>query len=223
MNLQTIAAEIATRGKLRLFGMTIRIENPRDSVRSGRDKKTGRKWSTTMTYPYGYIEGTMGVDGDEVDCFVGPDNDAKMVHVIHILDQDTGELDEDKVMLGWHDGREAKDALLQNYDGKHFYGGMDSMGVDEFKKKVFATKDRPALIKAAKLQRTLAAYAREKITVGDQVLVDGVRNIGEVIGVKGNRYTIRFKNGLSLSRDRMYVRLYGTTIPGMWKDQQKTV
>lgn len=222
MNLQTMMAEFETRGKVRFQGMTIRIENPRDSVRSGKDKKTGKKWSTTLTYPYGCIEGTVGVDGDEVDCFVGPENDAKLAHVIHILNQHTGDFDEDKVMLGWHDAREAKDALLQNYDGEHFYGSMDSMGMAEFKKKVFATKDRPALIKAAQLQRTLRVYAKAEITIGDQVIVDGVRNIGEVYGIKGRRYSIRFKNGLSLSRDLNFVRLYQTPYAGMWKDQQKT-
>lgn len=222
-NLQVLLAEHETRGKIKFQGLTIRIENPRDSVRSGVDKKTGRKWATKMTHPYGYIEGTKGVDGDEVDCFVGPDKDADYAHVVHILNQNTGELDEDKVMLGWHDAMEAKRALLQNYDGKEFYGGLDSMPMAEFKKKVLATESNPTLIKASQLERAVALHAGKGIGIGSQVIVDGIRKIGEVIAIQGDRFVVRFRDGISLSRDKAFVHPYDKVISGMWKDRWKTV
>ena len=63
-------------------GMTIVIENPKGSTRSGVNSK-GEPWSVTMTYPYGFIKGTSGMDQEGIDCFVGPDNRADRVYVIY--------------------------------------------------------------------------------------------------------------------------------------------
>ena len=34
-----------------------------------------------MHYDYGYIRGTVGTDSDHVDCYIGPDKNAKKVYV----------------------------------------------------------------------------------------------------------------------------------------------
>lgn len=48
-------------------GMDISIENRKGSIRRGT-ASDGTKWETKMTWPYGYIRGTEGTDGDHVDC-----------------------------------------------------------------------------------------------------------------------------------------------------------
>lgn len=96
-------------------GLKVYIENPAGSTRSGTDGD-GHKWSQTMTHDYGYIKGVDGVDGDEVDVFLGPDEDSPNVYVIHQCDPITKLYDEDKVMVGFGSQAEALKAYNQNYD-----------------------------------------------------------------------------------------------------------
>src|SRR5258708_6157108 len=81
-------------------GLKIRIENEVGSVRKGVDHN-GKKWEITMTYPYGEIINSTGVDGDEVDCFVGDNKSAKFVYVVHQTKKDGNGFDEDKCFLGF--------------------------------------------------------------------------------------------------------------------------
>ena len=112
-------------------GLPIAIENPRGSVRSGRSK-TGKEWSVRMTYPYGYIEKTLGVDGDEVDCFIGDNPEARYVYVIHALNPWTERYDEDKCMLGFNSPRDAQLAFIENYSDPGFFGSMERIAVGAF-------------------------------------------------------------------------------------------
>lgn len=79
--------------------LTISIENPAGSIRSGV-AKDGTHWRSQMPYDYGFINGTKGADGDEVDVFVGPTPGGKLF-VINQVEPTTGEFDEHKVMLGF--------------------------------------------------------------------------------------------------------------------------
>lgn len=63
-------------------GLTISIENEAGSVRCGK-KPDGTPWETRMLYPYGYVNRSLGTDGDAVDVFIGPNMDAPLVFVIH--------------------------------------------------------------------------------------------------------------------------------------------
>lgn len=64
-------------------GVSIRLENLRGTVRSGVDAD-GTPWQTEMTYDYGELPGTVGLDNDPVDAFVGPDPaGAQYVYVVH--------------------------------------------------------------------------------------------------------------------------------------------
>ena len=118
-------------GRRKWNGLDISIENRKGSVRKGTDPD-GHKWAITMKHPYGYIRGTEGTDGDHLDCYLGEHKDAPQVFIIHQNNPDTGEYDEDKVMLGFNDGQEAKKAYLEQYDRPGFFGGMDSMTLDKF-------------------------------------------------------------------------------------------
>lgn len=119
-------------GRRKWRGLDVSIEHRRGSTRSGTDPD-GNDWSTTMTHDYGYLRGTEGTDGDHLDVFMGDAKAARKVYVIHILRPDTGEYDEDKVMLDFSSADAARHAFDRNYDRPtRFYGGMTEWPADEF-------------------------------------------------------------------------------------------
>jgi len=95
---------------VQLHGLNIAIENARGSERSGVDRG-GKRWSVKMPDHYGYIKGTEGRDGDHVDCYIGPNEDATSVFVVDQKDANTNRFDEHKVMLGYRN----KDDALKSY------------------------------------------------------------------------------------------------------------
>lgn len=121
------------KGHVTIQGLEIVIENPKGSVRSGVDEE-GNPWSTEMKNPYGYFEGTKGVDSDDVDCFLGPNPLSKDVFVVDQLKED-GSFDEHKVMFGFDSSEEAREAYLSNYseDWKGL-GDITKIGIEDFKK-----------------------------------------------------------------------------------------
>lgn len=110
-------------------GLPIYIENHTGSVRYWETDE-GETGKTKMLYPYGYIKKTEGTDGDEIDCFVGPDNNSDNVFVIaHMID---GKYDEDKVMLGFSDSNAARDAFLAHYQDAGHLGKITKMAWEDF-------------------------------------------------------------------------------------------
>lgn len=134
--------------RLKWHGLDISIENAKGSTRSGISKE-GKRWSVVMQHPYGYIRKTQGVDGDHVDCFVGPDESAQYVYIIHQKEPSTGNYDEDKCMLNFPSAEAAKRAFLANYDDPDFFHSMTVLPVGEFIDSVLATKAYPSKIHAA--------------------------------------------------------------------------
>lgn len=130
-------------------GLDISVENKAGSVRTGTSPTWG-PWRTKMLYDYGYVKGSKGMDGGGVDCFIGPDKEAKFAYVVHILKHPAfKEYDEDKCMLGFASKAAAKKAFLKHFDTPKFYGGMDVIPMEEFKKKVLETgKTGPHKIEA---------------------------------------------------------------------------
>jgi hypothetical protein len=129
-------------------GLTIAIENPAGSVRRGTNRH-GVSWEIRMRFDYGEVLGSMGVDGDPVDIYMGPNLEAPMVYVVH--QRKVGrwdEYDEDKCMVGFDCQADAEAAFLSNYNDPRFLGPVTAMPVDEFAAKVRATRDKPAMIKA---------------------------------------------------------------------------
>lgn len=117
--------------KIKVNGMICVIENPRGTIRQGTTID-GMDWSSTMPHHYGYIKGVMGADGDELDCFVGPNMQSDRVYVIN--QNIDGAFDEHKCMLGFDNADQARAA----YDASYQLGwdGFDSMvdcSMDEFK------------------------------------------------------------------------------------------
>lgn len=134
-------------------GLTIAIENPAGSVRRGTNRH-GVSWEIRMRYDYGEVVGSMGVDGDPVDIYLGPYLDAPMVYVVH--QRKVGrwdEYDEDKCMVGFDSQADAEAAFLSNYNDPRFLGPVTAMPVAEFVAKVRETRDKPAMIKALFFRR----------------------------------------------------------------------
>lgn len=103
---------------IKVHGLDISIENPRGSIRSGKDKN-GEEWSVKMECPYGYIRGTAGADNDHVDCYIGPNKHSLRVYVIDQKHPDGGGFDEHKCMLSFPDRESAITAYKASFsDGK---------------------------------------------------------------------------------------------------------
>ena len=125
----------------RIDGYNISIENPKGSVRRGKDAD-GKEWQTEMHHDYGYIRGTQGVDGDHIDVFLSDAPEEGDVFVVDQYNTD-GSFDEHKVMYGFGSEKEAREAYLSNYsDGWENGRRLDITHVskDEFKKWVQSSK-----------------------------------------------------------------------------------
>ena len=67
------------------------------------------------------VQGTKGADGEEVDAFIGDRPDSKKAfivnqNVVNENGENTGKLDEHKVMLGFTNKADAKKAYLSNFE-----------------------------------------------------------------------------------------------------------
>ncbi|WMC11768.1 hypothetical protein PU634_05215 [Oceanimonas pelagia] len=120
------------KGELSAFSLELVIENPKGHVRSGKSEN-GDEWSVSMAHDYGYIKGTKGLDGDEVDAFIGPNLESEKAFVIEQVDP-SGKLDEHKVMLGFDDEESAKQGYLSSYKaGWDGLGSIREMSLEELK------------------------------------------------------------------------------------------
>lgn len=114
--------------KLTYQGLPITVENDEGSIRRWKNNE-GQTGKTTMFYRYGYIDGTVGVDGDEIDCFVGHNPYASTVYIIRLGKDDR----EEKVMLGFDSKESARDAFLAHYQDQKYLGEMTEMPMYLFK------------------------------------------------------------------------------------------
>jgi SPP1 gp7 family putative phage head morphogenesis protein len=121
-------------------GIPIAIENPAGSVRRWTDSD-GTTGETTMRFAYGFIAGTTGADGEDIDAYVGPVADPHWIYIVHQQRKADGfaSYDEDKVMLGFASPDAAEAAYRAQYDDPRFFGGMTTMSVEAFRVKLAAT------------------------------------------------------------------------------------
>lgn len=151
---------------LKWRGLTIRIENPAGSVRRGHN------WETRMKYDYGYVARSEGVDGDEVDVYIGPHaDDAETVYVVHQRKYGKwDQYDEDKCMIGFLCQDDAEAAYLAHYDDPRFLGPVTAMPADEFIEKVRATKESPKMIKSMVLFIKSQVKGHSRRTPGGKIV-----------------------------------------------------
>jgi hypothetical protein len=115
------------KGHIRFAGLDVTIENPSGSIRRP-------EWPTMQAH-YGYIKGTEGSDGEQVDVFIRPSTTVDWSGTAFIIDQvdAQGVYDEHKVMLGYDDESSAVKAYLAHYPKGWKLGTVTPMTVDELK------------------------------------------------------------------------------------------
>lgn len=125
------------KGHIKFGGYDYTIENPKGSIRSGKDAN-GKEWKVTMHDTYGYIRGKYGKDGDHLDMFINDkadlDNWNGDVFVVDQVNPD-GSFDEHKVMYGYDSMDDAEKAYLANYSkGWKGLGNITGASKTEFDK-----------------------------------------------------------------------------------------
>ena len=134
-------------GALHFQGIPIDIEVKAGQTRTGTNRQ-GKSWSRVLSYHYGEIRGTRGVDGDPIDVYVGANPLAPMAFVIHQRVQHSGDedsptlgtYDEDKVFLGFSTKASAMRAYLENTPTKrsmpNFMPGISEISVCELARRL---------------------------------------------------------------------------------------
>lgn len=175
-------------GKTEVQGLPIAIENRVGSVREG-ENDDGSKWRTKFRTPYGYLEGTKGADGDEIDTYVGPDKKSDKAVVVHQKNPD-GSHDEDTVMLGYPTAGAAKKDILRHYEDKSQLGGSTVMTVDELKARI-------ARADGKKVEKLSSVSSDSESTRGSKLLGAGALTAlsggGATLGYEDVREALRNK------------------------------
>lgn len=132
------------KGHVQVGTFDITIENPKGSVRRGKDAN-GKEWKSKMNNTYGYFRGTEGVDGDHIDVFLSNDIDGWDGRKVFVVDQynPDGSFDEHKVMLGFNDVDEAKSDYLANYESGWENGrriDVSAVNLEDFEKWIASSK-----------------------------------------------------------------------------------
>ena len=122
-------------------GFPIAVENKAGSLRHWTDVNGTVTGTTQMQNDYGFIEGYLGEDGEELDCYVGPDENAPDVHVVHqLMAPDFKAHDEMKVILGARDSAHAKEIYLAHRNEPQAFGAMTTFPLDRFRAKLSRRK-----------------------------------------------------------------------------------
>lgn len=93
-------------------GLQVVIETPKNT------RRLGYGWSVIMPCDYGYISGTSSAEGprEQMDAFVGPDENSKTVWVIEQLEPTRLLFDEHKVMLRFSSRVDALQAYVSAFN-----------------------------------------------------------------------------------------------------------
>jgi 3'-phosphoadenosine 5'-phosphosulfate sulfotransferase (PAPS reductase)/FAD synthetase len=145
-------------------GLTISIECEAGHVRRGVEPN-GQPWATRLMYPYGYVNRTTGMDGDQVDVYLGPLLDfADTVYIVHQRQYGNwSEFDEDKCLIGFPDEESARDAYLSCYDDPRFLGPITPLPVAEFVRQAKETIGDPSMIKSVLFIKADQMHLFEKL------------------------------------------------------------
>lgn len=147
-----LAAGNYRKGHIRLHGLDISIENAYGQTRGNKRKDGSLKWSTSMPAHYGYIRGTVGADGEQMDVFIGRRPDlANKVFVIDQMRQTkkgNTKFDEHKVMLGYKSTKRAMRDYLKAYGERKSAANITALSMDEFKQWLKSGSLRQPLAKA---------------------------------------------------------------------------
>lgn len=169
------------KGHVKVGTFDITIENPKGSVRRGKDAN-GKEWESKMNNTYGYFRGTEGVDGDHIDVFISNDIDGWDGRKVFVVDQynPDGSFDEHKVMLGFNDADDAKSDYLANYE-KGWENGrridVSAVNLEDFEKWIASSKRKTkafseySLVKKETVGNSFDDFVRDS---GGEVIPNGV-------------------------------------------------
>jgi hypothetical protein len=145
-------------------GIPLDIEQRKGDVREGVDRD-GTPWKVTMQAHYGEVRshvrgaagvmGARGMDGDRLDVYIGDDPDSDVVVVVDQRVPETGEHDEQKVMLGFSSVAEALGCYRAQYTKPGFYGGHSTMTVDQLRRWISQSRNAGQRIDLQKALETL--------------------------------------------------------------------
>jgi hypothetical protein len=116
-------------------GLDMAIETEAGGQRTGIGPD-GQPWAVTLTSPYGYIKGTKGRDGEQIDAYLGPNPDSPHVFIADQIDPRAGAFDEHKALIGYPDESAARAAFEQGFQddsGKRHLGALTRLTVEGFK------------------------------------------------------------------------------------------
>jgi phage-related protein (TIGR01555 family) len=116
-------------------GVMVGIEYDAGERRIFYDDNGEVVYNTLLKYPYGFIQGTTGRDGVEIDVILGSTKQPNDVYIVDMIDLGPNveaRENEDKVMLGFDNAEEAKEAFYSMYP-TNFFGGMKKMPIEEFR------------------------------------------------------------------------------------------
>lgn len=171
------------KGHVWIQGLNISIENAKGSKRGEKDAN-GKKYEVKMPAPYGYIRGTIGADGMQMDCYLGKNPNETVVWVIDQDEWKDGKnhgFDEHKCFIGYKKLKRAiKDYLASHFDGH----GLDrlhsitKLTMDEFKdwlakgdlKKPIADQDFGTIVKHDKFAKADTVSVATNLVSYDQGL-----------------------------------------------------
>lgn len=104
------------------YGLSIYIETLKESLRKGND------WASRTPAHYGFIQGYFGADGDEMDCYLGPDLKTGKVYIVDQNRIGSDKFDEHKCMIGYRSQEEAlNDYFAGHNKGKVIFRGVTQM------------------------------------------------------------------------------------------------
>lgn len=115
-----------------IHGLIVVIETAKGTSRMGYG------WASRVGADYGYISGTSSAEGgnEQMDCFVGPNDDATSVYILQQQNPITKEFDESKVMLCFAtkaDAVAAYEASFADGSGKERVGRVSTTNIEAVK------------------------------------------------------------------------------------------
>jgi len=178
------------KGKVVLKNIPIVIESPKGSFRSGVSPE-GKYWKSELYFTYGYIENTIGSDGDEIDIFLGPLAGLQedfLIYIVNQIDPITKVFDEHKVMFGFSTLVEAKEAYLSCYEkGWTGLGTIDQVNLINFSSWVKSSSINLLNTKTNEVvenqREDWILIKLEKEVIEDQTLLDLQKQAGDLKSV----------------------------------------
>lgn len=144
---------------IEIGGVKIGIEWPKGTIRTW-DHLPNNDYRVKMKADYGYIKGTEGDDGEEVDVYAGPNRESTKVFLVEQL-KDDGSYDEEKYMLGYDNITEAKNSYLDHME-KEKMGAVKALSWEKFLKLVPKSQKKKALENAKEERQSLLSAWKKR-------------------------------------------------------------